>query len=727
MQEDISDSVQSKKKALKDKKGKQSFWQKELDAAQKRVKKFHTVGDKVVKRYTGVSDDSDMFKTSRLNLFHSNTKTLMSMLYGNLPKVDVSRRYADSNDDGARVAAEIMERLLNLDVQENGKEYDTVLRSTLEDRLLPGLGCARLRYEVETEVVQQQDPTTGQMIEVEQVAHEAAPIDYYYWKDVLWGWGRNFSTLPWIAFKNELSKDAAEKRFGEDACKDLQFRQHSPYGDNDNGGGSDEDKDVIKKADIWEIWDKDSRKVFWWSKGCDKVLDIKDDPLGLKGFFPCPPFFLANPTTTNYMPTADFKLSEDLYNQIDLLETRITKITEAVKVVGVYDKSSTGVKEMMSDATENQLIPVENWAMFGEKGGLQGQIDWLPVQEIAKTLNELVQQRAQQIALLQQVSGMADVMRGGLDNQYEGVGQTNTKAKFGSARIQALQDEFAQFAGDLMQLKGEIIEKHFDPQTIVQKSNIAHSMDAEEVEQALQIIKDPKIAFRIAIRPESVAMVDFAQLQSERTDFMGALSMFLQSAGPMMEKDKATTPYLLKLLQWTMAGFKGASEIEGVMDKAIEASLEQAKQPPPPDPALAAEQAKQQSEMAKIQAKAQADIQTRNADLQADLQTIQAQSQADLMKIQAEATADSAEIEAKMIATIQTEMANAQANSEQQIAGIRAEMEKEIVKTQLELEKIIAAAEIDIEKQSANAEIDISKTARNAETTTKKEAHDDDD
>ena len=710
-----SSSVKSKKEALKTARSRQQFWKKEIEGANKRVKKFHRHGSDIVKRYTGAGKNDDNFKTSRLNLFYSNTKTLMSMLYGNLPKVDVSRRYADSADEAARVAAEIFERMLNLDVQENGKELDSVLRSCLQDRLLPGLACARVFYDVEKEIVeevqviQEQDPATGEMIEIEQITEvekvirEDAPVEYYYWKDMLWSWGRNFASLTWVAFRNDMTEDAFIERFGEKLANQVEFRSMST----DNDKNSAEDKDIVKKAEVWEIWDRDTKKIEWFSKTADRTLDSKDDTLGLKGFFPCPPFFIANATTTDYIPTPDFKLCEDVYNQIDLLETRINKITEAVKVVGVYDKSSTGVKKMLKEATENELIPVDNWAMFGEKGGLQGQIDWLPVVEIADTLNKLVNQRDQQIGLLQQVSGMADIMRGGLDNQYEGVGQTAQKAKFGSVRVQALQDEFAQFATDLMQLKAEVIEKHFDAATIVKKSNIEHSMNADLIPQALEIIKNPDMPFRVVIRPESVAMVDFAQLKNERTEFMNALAMFLQSAGPMMQESPGTTPYLLKMLQWTMSGFKGASEIEGVLDKAIEVATEEASKPKP-DEKASAEQAKAQAELGKIQAKAQADMAVREADKQADIITIQAQNQADIAKIQADSQADNAEIQAKMMASIQTEIAQSQANTEQSMASIRGEMLKDVEKMRMEIEKIAIAAQIDIEKEATKAEISVS-------------------
>ena len=53
------------------------------------------------------------------------------------------------------------------------------------------------------------------------------------------------------------------------------------------------------------------------------------------------------------------------------------------------------------------------------------------------------------IRLLQMTTGMADVMQGALNSPYEGVGQSQMKADFGSIRVQSLQDQFATFAGDL--------------------------------------------------------------------------------------------------------------------------------------------------------------------------------------------------------------------------------------------------------------------------------------
>jgi hypothetical protein len=667
--------------------GQFKYWHEELQSSDKRLRKWHKKGDKIVRRYLGGGSTGQGYNEhaggARLNLFHSNTVTLQSMLYGNTPKVDVSRRNLDANDDVGRVAADIMERLLSNDLADNGEEYDSTLRAVLEDRLLPGLGCARVRYEVETANVEG----------IEQMVREDAPVDYYHWRDVRWGWGRTFAELPWIGFRSFLDRDELTERFGDEVANNAAFETQKVVEEEDSYQDPDANS-AWSKVEVWEIWDKTKRKVVWIVKGHDKVADSMDDPLKLSGFYPCPPFMLANPTTSLYIPTSDYSLAQDLYNEIDVLHTRISIITEAVKVVGVYDSSADGIKRMFKEGVENDLIPVDNWALFAEKGGIQGSVVWVPLADIVGALDKLRELRAETIGLLQQVTGMSDIMRGELGGQYEGVGQSQLKAKFGSVRVQALQDSFAKFASDLMQIKAEIIARHFDPRTIYRNSGVEHSYNAELAQEAIQLIKHPMQArLRVNIRAESIAMVDYAMLKQERTEFLTAISTFMQSAAPLIDSDPAAKPFLLQLMQWGLAGFKGASEIEGVVDKAIEESAKQAENPQP-DPAQQAaqmqqqlEQMKLQGEMQKIQAKAQADQQLRQQDLEADVQTARAQTEAKIMETQAELQATLAEIQAKAQADIQVEIMQSQANAQQAAAGTQQELFKSAAEFEMEMEQ----------------------------------------
>ena len=475
-----------------------------------------------------------------------------------------------------------------------------------------------------------------------------------------------------------------------------------------------------RKAEIWEIWDKESRKIIWISPGYDKVLDTKGDTLGLTGFYPCSPFLVANQTTSLYVPVSDFYLAQDLYNEVDVLQTRISIITEAVKVVGLYDKSSMDISRMFKEGTDNDLIPVDNWALFAEKGGIAGQIDWVPMGEITESLLRLRELRDEAIGLLQQVTGMSDIMRGELGGQYEGVGQSQLKAKFGSVRVQALQDDLGKFASDLLQLKAEVISRHFDPQTIAQRANLDNTFDEELIPAAIQLLKNPEQArLRVKVKPESVGMVDYAQLKQERTEYIGAIAAFFQSVGPVMVEEPGTKPFFLEILKWGLAGFKGSNSIESVMDKAIEMSNQAAilnsgdekdnkdaeKERVKSEAQMQLENLKHQNALQLIQAKMQADAQTRQTDLQADMQTKQNESKMSMQVSQMEMQATLAEIKAKAVADMQVEQSQSQMNAAQQEAGVQSEVKKEGVTTALGIESMREQARINIMEAEHEAQL----------------------
>ena len=704
---DNSVAIESKKDFDDTPSGKYQYWSEEIKNSMKARQPWWKKSDKIVNRFLGENGAQSNEQGGTgfdLNLFHSNIKTLGDMLYGNTPKIDVSRRYAQANDDVGRVAAEMMERMLNLDVAANGAEIDAVFRSTLQDRLLSGLGCAKVRYTMESETVPVLGPEgqpmmgeDGQPLMEDKLISEDAPVDYFYWGDILWGWCRNWAQMPWIGFRSYMNKDQITEKWGEEVAEAVKYKKQTKS-TSDDGEREDTTNSAWMRAEVWEIWCKETRTVHWIIMGYDKQLEEKDDILELSGFWPVPPFFIANVTTSLYTPTPDFVMAQDLYNEVDKLQTRIAVITEAVKVVGVYNASADNIKQMMKEGFDNDLVPVENWALFGENGGLGGQVAWLPMQDIVGALQQLIQIRDQTIGLLQQTTGMSDVMRGALDNQYEGVGQTEAKTKFGSVRIQALQEQFARFAGDLMQIKAEVISRHFSPETIFKRSNMQYSVDEDLVPDAIKLIKSPDDArLRVDIRPESVAMIDHQALKSERTEYMNAVATYMQSATSLIAEDPAAKPFVLQLLQWGLAGFKGSSEIEGVLDKAIEASQKQSEEPEKPDPAAAAaaaqaqaamqlEQMKAQGKMQEIQAKSQATMQARQQDMQSDIMTAHEQHVRKMAEIQAGLQAKVAEIQTSLQADLLMEKAQADSNIMQTNATVEGEIQKDVVEAQINMQ-----------------------------------------
>jgi len=637
-------------------------WQKELSDAKKWFKKFHTRGDKVSKAFlddnTESDDLSDAF-VSRLNLFHANIVTLQSMLYGRIPKVEVDRRFADADDDVARVAGLMLNRILNTDIETAGEDISSVYRSCLQDRLLPGLGNARLQYQY----------SEG---EGDEVTDEWTDIVYTHWKDQLWSPCRTYPELRWKAYRSYLSKAKLKARFPKVDLTKINFSSKGALG---RSKVEVENIPENAEAEVWEIWDKDALKIYWWTEGYGQLLEEKEDFLELEGFWPDPPPLLTNVTTSKYLPKADYDLARDLYREIDELESRISMLTQACKCVGVYDSSNEGIQRIFNEGVENQLIPVKNWAQFSEKGGLSGVVDWVPLEDVVNTISTLTQKQNDKIQQLYQVTGMNDVMRGAAQTEGTPVSATERKiqANYGSIRIEALQNEFARWVSDTQALKAEIIAKHYQPHCIIQQSNILSTPDgqnAELVDAAVKLIKDPsKSRWKITVRPETLAIADYAQLKADRVEFMMGLAQYLQSAAPLIEQKPEAMPVLMKMLKWAMAGFRGSSEIEGILDQAIGAME---KQPPQQKPNPEAEKAK--VEMQKMQAEMQMQQQEMQAKMQMEREKHQSEQQLKMLEFQL-----------------------AQQKMQMEISFMQQ-------KFQLELEKLKAELGIDVQKAQLEAQ-----------------------
>jgi hypothetical protein len=610
-------------------------WAVEISAAKERLEKWHKRADEIVKIFLD-QRETKAEGTQRLNLFTANVQTLRALLFGKVPSVDVDRRFSDFEDPVARVAGEILERILNTDLERSDDDFRQAMSSALDDRLIAGYGNVWLRYEADfeeqAEVAATKDEQGNVLAEAYQPpaekSREDVAVDYVYWKDQLWSPCRTFAELRWMARKAYMTRDQLVERFPKVG---KQVPLNAKRASKEDTDYENSNADPWARSEVWEIWSSEYEKVFWFVEGFGQILDVKDDPLELENFWPFPRPLMANLTTSAMIPFPDYAVAQDLYKEIDNYSTRICLLTRAIQAKGVYDENCAALKKLLQETTELEMLPVAGWPAFQEKGGLQGAVAWLPINEMVAALQVLTEKRQEAIGLLYQVTGMSDIMRGQAAQATTATEQA-IKARFASVRIQSFQDEFARFASEVQSIKAEIISKHFDPQTIIERSNVAHTPDAQIASQAVQLIKDQFPNYRITVRPESVSLTDYAALKQERVEWSQALASFIQSVVPMVQLMPQSLPFLLQMLQWTMAGFKGSNQIEGVLDQAIaaaqqmvaqqEAAKQQAaQQPSPPDPKLQAAQVKGKMDQQKVVLEHQADMQRIGAEAQAEMAT----------------------------------------------------------------------------------------------------------
>lgn len=611
-------------------------WTTELDAAKKRLDDWHKDVVEIEADYLSEYDAKRDGQRHRA-YFTSNVQVQDAMLYGQLPKTNVSRRFADSADDRARVAGEALQRLLNQDIERDGDNFADTLRLNLLDMLLAGFASMRLRYDVRWETVPERpammDPTTGAMLApavpcCERKVWEDAETDYVHWRDMLWSVSRVWQEVRWVAFRAELPRKKLVEMFGEEPGARLPLDVKQGALDDDPKKASPWDR-----AEGWEIWDGESRRVFWWFAGHKQVLFPVDnptgkDPLGLEGFFPCPRPIIRNATNSKLVPRPDRKIHRDLYREIDDVSTRIVTLEEAIRVTGLYDKQAgSEVAKLLDGTTGNKLYPSDKWQLLAEKGGIAGCVDWFPLEQVVSALAVLRDYRRELVDELYQLTGMGDILRGQASVPGATATEQGLKAKFGSIRMQRAQDEFARYATDAQKLRAEIVSKHFDVETILARANVAFMPEADRAvaQEAAQLLKSDLVQYRIEVKPEAVSMTDFVALRQERSELVTAISQYLGAVEPLFRQVPGAAPMLLEILQWMVAGLRGSSTIEGVLDRAIalaeQAAAKAQEAGPaaaPPDPKLAAIEAKGRIEMAKIQAELQADLARSQADAQAE-------------------------------------------------------------------------------------------------------------
>ena len=619
-------------------------------------KKWEARTQKIIKRYRDDNRSAMTNETAKFNILWSNVQTLIPAVYARLPKADVSRRFGD-NDPVGRVASQLIERALDFEV-EHYPDFRATMKHCVEDRFLGGRGVAWVRYEPhvrqmdipedglsitedtdEAEVKMQNDPTAGEMEPQEEIEYECAPTDYVHWKDFGHSIARTWEEVTCVWRWVYMTRESLIERFGEKVGKNIPF-DAGPDTLKTYGQSSKEHT----RAKICELWDKESGKVVWFSKNMPEVIDERDDPLELEGFWPCARPLYATMTSDTLVPVPDFVLYQDQAVELDILSDRIDGLVKALRVRGVYDASQPALQRLMTEGENNALIPVDKWMAFGEKGGLKGSIDLLPLDTLADALLQCYRARTEIKNQIYEITGLSDIIRGSSMASETATAQ-QIKGQYASIRLRSMQEDVAVFATELLRLKAQIICSKFQPQTILMYAAAQQMQPADQqlIPEALQLMKDnPLRSFRIEVAADSLVQLDEAQTKRDRMEFIQAFSGFLREALPVAQASPEITPMLVEVMKFGITAFKQSKPIEGALDAALDQLKEKQAQPQQakPDP----EMMKMQAQQASDQARAQADIQAAQAKSQFDAQIQQAKIQADTqieqMKIQAAAQSE---------------------------------------------------------------------------------------
>ena len=599
-------------------------WKTELKLADQRELKWREKAKAVLKLYTPEDPGANSY-----NILWPNTETLRQAVYNSLPQPDVRRRYQDEDPLGKAVAQTLTRAL---EFAQDTYDFDGAMKGDVMAMLLPGRAVSRVRYVPDIastgEGVESEDDEAQESESYEEIEWESVICERVQWDDFrILCPAKTWDDVTAIAFKHTMSREDCIEKFGEDVGERV------PLEDPEDRDACHEDiKETFKRADVWEIWDKEEKQVIFLQREMDEPCKVTDDPLGLSGFFPIPRPLYAIESATTLVPACLYTQYEQQARELNRISVRINRLIEGLKNRGIYDATLTEIAEL-TKAGDNELIPAQNVTALLDRGGLDKAIWMMPISEAAAILTALYQQREQTKTVIYDLCGIADIMRSASDPR-ETFGAQKIKTQWGTQRLQRMQLEVQRYIRDIIRLKAEIIAEKFQVETLSAMTLLPFPHQADVDQQYQQAMYQWQSAAQQAAmsgqqpppQPPVPNVITWeAVKEAMSSDATRTYRVDIETDSTLSASQDADMENIEKLLRGLSSiaqGFgvaveRGAMPIEAVreimlavvrrakMGTAVEDAIEKMQAPKPPtDPNAGKAQAQQAIEQIKAQAAA---------------------------------------------------------------------------------------------------------------------------
>jgi hypothetical protein len=588
-------------------------WLAEIELASTLEKEWRAEAEKARQIYRAEKEG----EKRRFNILFSNVQTEVPALYNSTPSPDVRTRY-DDEEEVSRLAGQAIERMLSYSVDQY--DFDGELKAAVQDRQLAGRGLARVRYV----------PYEYQGQVYQEITCEHVP-----WKHFRIGPTIRWEDRPWIAFEHFLTREQLMKlapEIGGGLTLD-----YAVAGEGDQAK-ADAPPNVFKRARIWEIWDRGTRKVIWIAPSY-KAGPIRedDDPYGLIGFFCCPEPLYAIRTSDSMVPVCPYRIIQPLVEELEEVTLRIQALVRVIRWRGFRNPAIPGW-DVLSEAEDGELVAPSDGAeilTLATSGGLDKHIWLMPIEQAVKVLQQLYVQREQIKQTIFEVSGLSDILRGQSDPD-ETLGAQEIKANFGSMRLQDSQKDVQRFCRDLFRIKAELGCNMLNQSTLKMMTGLQlpSRQDVESAKAQLQQMQaqaqaqaqppamghnggppmqpppqpDPQLVetaqatswedilevlksgimrtYRIDIETDSTVLGDVRQKQQSASTFLEGTAKYIQAIGPAVQLGMMPTDVAVDIYSGFARLFKLGKQVEDALARMSAKAAEAAKnpQPQPPSP-----------------------------------------------------------------------------------------------------------------------------------------------
>jgi len=562
-------------------------WLDRIAASESREKRWTKDAEAAEAAY--LCDTESRHELPEFNILHSNVETIVPSIYNSTPVPDIRARH-NSPDPVAKQASDVLERVIAAQIDDN--RLDQEIEAAANDAFMAGRGVVRIKFDAD----EQADPM-GQVVPVnERVIYEAVS-----WRDYREGPAKRWADVPWVAYRHNIPAEVVEK-LSDEVLRDM---QRDPNAEAHAG-----DADIT----LWEIWCKDSNKVYLIAVDGAKVLKITEDPMGLSGFFPQGQPIVPISVAGKRVPVCPYSVYKTLAEELDITTRRINALVKGLKVRGAIAGDAEAI-ELIAALDDNQLAPVPNLEGLIAMGGLDKAVMWWPIETAVAVIRELYVQREQTKQAIYEITGISDIIRG-QGNAGETATAQQIKTQWGALRVKKMQRMIERQVRDLFVLTAELISAHFSPQTMQKASGI------QITEEVLQVLASPLDHYRIDVESDSTVRADLTRNRQEMAEFLNGTAQFFAAMAPLVQQSPSAAEPIAEVYSSFSRQFNLGKQAEDAMARLVEMAKEASKNPPPNPEQEAAkadmEMKRQdmQSRMAMEQHKMQLEVERAQLDVQ---------------------------------------------------------------------------------------------------------------
>lgn len=539
------------------------LWMEAINLASREEEDWRKAAKKSLDIYSMEGKDDERQK---FNILHANVETILPAIYNSPPEPDVRRRFNDDDPD-AKVVADVIERCISYSVDTSG--FDVSLKGNAKDAILPGRGISRVQY---LPFLGSPDPETGQP----GVVYQQVYLQPVQWDDFRHGPAKEWSAVPWVAFRHRMTRDQLIK-LNPEIGKNIKLDATVPGFDDKSSSAP---PDLFKRANTWEIWDKESGQVIFIVESYKNgPFAVVSPPYNVEGFFPCPEPMRAIFRSDSLIPFEPYRLYEQQAQELDTITRRLTKLIKALRWRGIRAKALGDAFEKIKDLDDGHLAPAENaMEVMQSQGSLENGVWLMPIDKLIAVVRQLAEQRESVKQVIYEITGIADIMRGAT-KANETLGAQQIKTQWGTLRIQDLQKAVQNYSRDIFRMMAQIIADKFTPQVIQLMTGI--TLTPSQV----QLLRNDVIRqYRVDVETDSTIRSDVTQAQQNISGFVQGIAQFGNAVGPMVERGSMPPEVAIEMLVSFSRVFKLGRQVEGALDGWKQKIILSAQNPQPPKP-----------------------------------------------------------------------------------------------------------------------------------------------